>query len=254
MKNYTYLSPKEQHIFSQIEDYNKIFTIIDIFNLMGKKEYYALMGLRNKGHIIRLRRGVYATKKAFLENPYKIAAELENGVIGFISALKMHELIDYEPNAIFILTESHSYNLQILNYRLCFINLKRKWGFKDINGIFVTDIEKTFVDSVFKPDYSGGYPTIAKALFEAEIEWRKLIGYLEKYGKSSLYQKMGYLLSLLHEKGKTVPDYVFKVMKKNIKNKLRLVPNAKLKYLYIKEWKIMDNLGKNHILGGINGS
>jgi len=254
MKNYNYLSPKEQHIFNQIAEYKKIFTINDLYNLTGEKLYNLLLSLKKKGYILRLKRGFYVIKRAFIEDSYRIAAELEKGVIGFISALKLHRLIDYEPNSIFILTESKSNKIKILNHTINYINLKQKWGIKKINNVFATDIEKTIIDSIFKPEFSGGYPVIAKAIYDAEINWKRLIKYLDKYDKPSLYQKLGYLLMLLKDKGKDVPKYIIDKMKKKIKNKLRLIPNPKLKYNYIKEWKIMDNLGKEHILGEIDGT
>ena len=254
MKNYNYLSPKEQLIFSQISDYKDIFTSEDIKNLTGKKQHSLLMSLKKKDYIISLKRGHYATKEAFLENPYLIASELEKGAIAFISALKLHGLISYEPSSIFIITDRKSYKVTALNYIIYYVNLKRKSGITSINGIFATSIEKTIVDSIFKPEFSGGYPIIAKAIFDAKINWESLIKCLEGYGKSSLYQKLGYILSILKKAGKRIPDYVLKELKGHIKNKIRLIPNPKLAYRYIKEWKIMDNLGESHILGDINGA
>ena len=254
MKNYGYLTPEEQHLFSQISGYKGIFTSKDILNLTGKSKNRNLMNLNKKGYILRLKRGFYVTKDYLSENPYKIAAELEKVVIGFISALKLHDLIDYEPNKIIVITGSNSYKLDILNYSIEYINLKQKWGIEELNDIFITDIEKTILDSIFMPELSGGYPVIAKAIYDSEIDWKRLISYLEKYNKSSLYQKLGYMLSLLKKKHKKIPEYILKTAKKNIKNKLRLTSNSKLKYKYIKDWKIMDNLGEKHILGGIDGA
>ena len=248
-----YKTKSEQKILKYIKDFENIFTNKDLDKLISNHNMInkTLSSLEDKNIILRLKKGKYILSEKFYSNPHYFAAILNQGMIGFISALKIHGLIDYEPHKIYVICYK-SKKRKIGNFEIIYINLKQKTGLTYINKIPCTDIEKTIVDSLFKPEYSGGFSVIAKAIYQAEINWNKLFEYLERYNKNSLYQKLGYILTLLKDNtDKKIPKSSLKKLKSNIKNNLRLIPNKDLEYEYDSEWKIMDNLGKENILGGI---
>jgi predicted transcriptional regulator of viral defense system len=67
------------------------------------------------------------------------------------------------------------------------------------NKTSCSDLEKTFVDCLFKPDYGGGITEIAKALYKSKerIEYSKLLHYCEHFKAQSVIKRLGFLLELL---------------------------------------------------------
>ncbi|MFT4305223.1 MAG: type IV toxin-antitoxin system AbiEi family antitoxin domain-containing protein, partial [Candidatus Woesearchaeota archaeon] len=149
-------------------------------------------------------------------------------------------LIEYEPSTIYVMTDSISSKKKIFNYNIHYINLKHKFGIEEKNGINTTNIEKTIIDCLFKPEYAGGYSNIIKVIKESNPDWEKIIQYLNHYNKSSLSQKLGFIIKKTNKK---VPQKIITILKSKIKNKIRLISNQKLKTKYDKEWKIMENIG-----------
>jgi predicted transcriptional regulator of viral defense system len=236
-----YTTKSEQILLDLFKDNNTIISTEELKNIFPKKEINQhLSNLTKKGHIIRLKRSHYILKETFLENPYKFISTINKGVICFISALRIHNLIDYEPNTIFVMTDSISSKKKILNYNIHYINLKHKIGIEEKNNIKLTDIEKTIIDCLFKPEYAGSYSNIIKAIKESNINWEKIIEYLNYYNKQSLFQKLGFIIMKTNKK---VPQDIIKFLKSKIKNKVRILSNQKLKTKYNKEWMIMENLG-----------
>jgi predicted transcriptional regulator of viral defense system len=62
-----------------------------------------------------------------------------------------------------------------------------------------SDIEKTIVDCLRKPEYAGGIPEIAKALFAAreQMDHARLLEYATKFGSQAVIKRLGYLLELM---------------------------------------------------------
>lgn len=63
-----------------------------------------------------------------------------------------------------------------------------------------SDLEKTIIDCLFRPDYAGGIVEIAKAIFKTrdQINWRKLEDYLGKFKKQSVIKRLGFILDIFN--------------------------------------------------------
>ena len=228
--------------------------IKDIFS--GLKPYQVnkvCSSLSSKGYLHRLKKGVYLVQKKpsdipVIKNAYKIALALFKGYIGFSSALRLYDLIDYEPFTIFVVTGNRSMEKIIGEYTLKYVAMGDKaTGMTYYNGVYVSTTAKTFFDCFYKPQYGGGYSTITKALYDADIDWNEFLGYFG-LASSSLCQRTGYVLDLLGGATSVVPNDVLDYFKNRIKNNTRLLPSGSSKGKYIKEWMLLDNLGKENIL------
>ncbi|MEA1992896.1 MAG: hypothetical protein U9N35_00655 [Euryarchaeota archaeon] len=125
---------------------------------------------------------------------------------------------------------------------------RRATGMTYYKNIYLSTISKTFFDCFYKPQYGGGYPTIIKALYDAKINWDEFIRYF-KLESSSLCQRTGYVLELLREEtDKEFSKEVLHYFKKRVKNNTKLLPSGKSIGKYIKEWMVLDNLGKENML------
>lgn len=228
--------------------------IKDIFP--GLKPYQVnkvCSSLSSKGYLHRLKKGVYLIQEKpsnipVIKNAYKIALAIFKGYIGFSSALRLYDLIDYEPFTIFVVTGNRSMEKIIGEYTLKYVAMGDKaTGMTYYNGVYVSTTAKTFFDCFYKPQYGGGYSTITKALYDADIDWNEFLGYFG-LASSSLCQRTGYVLDLLGDATSVVPNDVLDNFKNRIKNNTRLLPSGSSKGKYIKEWMVLDNLGKENIL------
>lgn len=228
--------------------------IKDIFP--GLKPYQVnkvCSSLSLKGYLHRLKKGVYLVQKKpsdipVIKSPYKIALALFKGYIGFSSALRLYDLIDYEPFTIFVVTGNRSMEKIIGEYTLKYVAMGDKaTGMTYYNGVYVSTTAKTFFDCFYKPQYGGGYSTITKALYDADIDWNEFLGYFG-LASNSLCQRTGYVLDLLGDVTDLVTTDVLDYFKNRIKNNTRLLPSGSSKGKYIKEWMLLDNLGKENIL------
>jgi len=183
-----------------------------------------------------------------IKNPYRIALALFKGYIGFSSALRIYDLLDYEPFTIFIVTKTKSMKRSIGEYTFKSVAMdKRATGITYYNGVYISTTAKTFFDCFYKPQYSGGYSTITKALYDAKLDWNEFIGYFE-LASSSLCQRTGYILELLKNETDKISEEILDYFRKRVKNNTKLIPSGKSRGQYIKEWMVLDNLGKENIL------
>ncbi len=256
MTENTYLNRQEQMIFNAISSADIVNSneIKDIFP--GLKPYQVnkvCSSLSSKGYLHRLKKGVYLIQEKpsnipVIKNAYKIALAMFKGYIGFSSALRLYDLIDYEPFTIFVVTRNRSMEKIIGEYTLKYVAMGDKaTGMTYYNGVYVSTTAKTFFDCFYKPQYGGGYSTITKALYDADIDWNEFLGYFG-LASSSLCQRTGYVLDLLGDATSVVPNDVLDNFKNRIKNNTRLLPSGSSKGKYIKEWMVLDNLGKENIL------
>ena len=258
----TYLSRMEQSLFDIIRESNvNIISNEQIKDLMPNKNINKLCSsLMKKGYFHKIKRGIYIiqftpSKRPIIADPYLIALNTYRGYLGFSTALKMHGLIEYEPFTIFLITNYKSKTLHLGQYIFKIINMHEKAKYTIRMEDYTTStLEKTFFDCFFKPEFAGGYQNIAKALYNTKLNWGLFIKIFNEFASSSLCQRTGYILELIkNETGYKIDSKTINYMKKRIKNNTKLIPKANSKGIFIKKWKLIDNLGKDKIMGWYNG-
>lgn len=255
MNKNIYLSWSEQRIFKVISSLDVVFVddMVSLFpDLKPHQINKIFSALASHGYLYRVKKGVYLVQQKpsdmpVIKNPYRIAQAMFNGYIGFSSALRIYDLLDYEPFTIFVVTKNKSREKSIGEYVFRSVAMgKRATGMTYFKGIYTSTLAKTFFDCFYKPHYGGGYSTITKALYEAELDWQEFLKYFE-FASSSLCQRTGYVLDLMRETDK-IPEEVLNSLGKKVKNNTKLIPSGKASGEYNKKWLVLDNLGKANIL------
>lgn len=259
MHKKNYLSKEEQIIFSIVNKTDIIDNeqIKEIFpNYSFQKINKLCHNLISKGYFYPVKRSVYivndiSTNKPIISNPFKLASYINKGYIGFSSALRLYDLIGYEPFTIFIVTKNKSSELNIGNYLFKTVSIgKKATGATFYRNVYISTIEKTVFDCFYKPQFAGGYRELAKALINIKkINWDQVLIYFNKFASNALFQRTGYVLELLKENIQ-LPNHILKEFRKHVGNTTKLIPNKVSKGKYIKQWKLLDNLGKKIILSG----
>jgi predicted transcriptional regulator of viral defense system len=260
---YKTLSSKSARVIQHFIRLNRpAFTIDDAYTLLKtstKDSVKKLMrDMIKRGLLLRLKEGVYwiipyeQDPKAYFPNWHLVAKYLVGDAeyyIGYYSAMEVHSLIT-QPSLVERIVVNQQVKPSILEiqgikFQFIFHNAHHFFGNKktwidSFNKVSCSDLEKTFVDSLYKPDYAGGIVEIAKALYKSKdkIDYQTLFQYCEQFRTQSVIKRLGFLLDLLEIKNPISEDL------KRIKSKsfTPLEPSYEKKGKWIHEWSILQNM------------
>jgi predicted transcriptional regulator of viral defense system len=94
------------------------------------------------------------------------------------------------------------------------------------DGVRVTDMERTVLDSINDFEKIAGLEELLRCLeLIPRINEKKLLEYLERYGKQFLYQKTGYVLNHLKNEMR-LSDSFFEVCERKVSKSVRYLYNG----------------------------
>ena len=189
----------------------RIFTIDDageVFDVERASLRVILSRMEDDGQVERLERGKYmvvplsARKGGYTLNEFVIGSELvDPHAISYWSALNYHGLTEQIPGTVFVQTTSRKKrrDLSIFGVRYLIIKISesRFFGFEkawlENFPVCITDMEKTVVDCLDRPEYCGGVIEVAKALNNEVLDYDRLSRYAVRMGNSGVIRRLGYL-------------------------------------------------------------
>jgi predicted transcriptional regulator of viral defense system len=84
-------------------------------------------------------------------------------------------------------------NIECFDFQFIYHNSKHYFGTKKIwidnfNKVICSDLEKTIIDCLFKPDYAGGITEIARAIYISrhDIKYDNLLAYIKKFNSQPI--------------------------------------------------------------------
>lgn len=176
-----------------------------------------LSDMTKRGLLMRLKKGLYyiipyeKDAETFMPDWHLIAQCLVNDAdhyIAYYSALQIHSLIT-QPSLKEQVVVSKQIKPSILKikeipFQFIYHNPKHFFGMKkawidDFNKVICSDLEKTIIDCLYKPDYAGGIVEIARAIYVSKdkIDFSKLLEYVKKFDSKAVIKRLGFLLELL---------------------------------------------------------
>lgn len=224
--------------------------------------------LTEKGYLSRVKKGVFILVPLFLvkeKKDYSPLIEIASRMtqpyyLSHYTALTVHGKALHTLNTVFLTTTKWIKSIRWKNYLFKFTVMDKKYffGFNEMKykteTILVSDMEKTIVDILKKPAFcADGFAELGRviALNFEDLNPDVLLDYLYKMNNASLYARLGYILSILSDESLiNVRKSFFKELQKNVpKNYVLIFPSKEKKGLLIKEWKIIDNYGRDTIMG-----
>ncbi len=182
------------------------FLFTDACDIVGN-EPSALTLLKNyinKGYVKKVRRGLYVTldliDQESVANKYQIASKIsETAVVSHHSAFEFYgyaNQVSYEVK-VSSDTKFNEFEFDGCKYKRMSPGIKE--GVVRLpRGIFVTDIERTVLDSINDLDF--GFEELIKCITAIPVlNEKKMMEYLEQYDKCFLYQKTGFILEHLQK-------------------------------------------------------
>ena len=252
MDKRNYLSSQEQEVWELLQDKELLNheQVRQVFPEYSPHKIDQLLShLHKKNYLRRIRKGEYYNPRTIKEF-YSLALKLKGGYIGLNSALRYHNLIDYEDFTIFIITSKfrNSIKLEGTQYVLKFLPLHPFAGFEKKNNIYVSTPEKTLFDCFLKPNQVG-YSNLTQAIYRLKnINWKEFLNYFSQTENHSLYQRTGYILEMMKNELKfKVPVFVLKFLASKVKTPVKLISGIG-NTTFNAKWKVQDNLGKMKIL------
>ncbi|MFZ6012755.1 MAG: type IV toxin-antitoxin system AbiEi family antitoxin domain-containing protein [Bacteroidota bacterium] len=172
----------------------------------------------NRGLLLRLKEGAFwiipydQDPATYFPNTHLVAKYLVGDAeyyVGYYSAMELHSLIT-QPSfreQIVVNKQIKPSSIKIQGHKFQFIYHNRNHYFgatalwvDSFNKAICSDLEKTFIDCLYKPDYAGGISEIAKALYKSreKIDYHKLLSYCERFQAQSVIKRLGFLLESLN--------------------------------------------------------
>lgn len=228
---YKYISTQSNELLSYFNGLNKsCFNYAEAFNaLPGSKQSAIkelLSDMNRRGLLMRLKEAVYyiipyeQDSESFMPDWHLIAGYLVNDAeyyIGYYSALQIHNLIT-QPSLkeqIVVSKQIRPSIIEIKNVPFQFIyhNEKHFFGAKKIwidnfHKVQCSDLEKTIIDCLFRPDYAGGIVEITRAIYLSrdQIKFDKLLFYVKQFKSQAVVKRLGFLLELMEISNDIIED------------------------------------------------
>ncbi len=249
----------------------KCFTIDEAYSLLSdssKDSVKRMLGnMVKRGLLMRVKEGLYYVipfeqdPETFMPDWHLLSQYLVGDAeyyVGYFSALQIHSLTT-QPN----LKEQIVVNKQIKPSTLLvkgvpfqfiyhneahFFGNKKTW-IDSFNKVQCSDLEKTFIDCLFKPQYAGGITEIAKAIHKSKgkIDFNKLLDYAKRFNSQAVIKRLGFLLELLEIENPVIE----KLQKLRTNSFVALEPSYPKEGKTIFRWAIQQNLDSNSILSPI---
>ncbi|MQY78887.1 MAG: transcriptional regulator, partial [Bacteroidetes bacterium] len=219
-KNISYRSSELLNVLN--EQKKDFFTLKDAMDILSGKENTTvrklLSDMTKRGVIMRIKGGLYhcipyeQKPDKYFPNWHLTAEAItlpKDYYIGFYSALDIYGLITQPSMVEQVVTKEQvkPKNQKVKNVRFEFITLgeSRFFGYKkqwidDFHKVNCSDLEKTFLDCLYRPDYAGGIIEITKALYKIreKLQQHKFQEYLEKFDTQTVYKRLGFLMEQLN--------------------------------------------------------
>ena len=213
------LGPRSAALWVELNERGKnTFTLRDaeeITGLRGSSVRTLIHKAEQRGLITRLRSGLYTLvpfelgrATEYVGDPYVIAREMCEGRSYFLShasAMELHRMVTQPQLTIYVSSTMRTPPRSIHGHEYRFVTVKptdffgltQVWVTKE-QSVMVSDKEHTLLDVLRQPQYAGGIPEVAKALWisGADIQIPRLIDYVQHFRSGALKRRLGFLLEL----------------------------------------------------------
>lgn len=249
----------------------RCFTTDKAYHLLkssSKNSVKRMLGkMVKRGLLMRIKGGLYyivpfeQDAKTFMPDWHILSQHLTgetNYYIGYYSALQIHSLTTQPAlkEQIVVSKQIKPSQLKVkeISFQFIYHNEKHFFGSKktwidSFNKVQCADLEKTFIDCLFKPEYVGGITEIAKAIHKSKkkIDYPKLFEYAKQFNSQAVIKRLGFLLELLGIKHLIVE----KLQKLRTNSFVLLEPKYPKEGKTIFRWAIQQNLDTNSIFSSI---
>lgn len=213
------LGPQAAHLVITLYEQNKpIFHLKEVQKILRLDNVSSRNFVRklvNRGVATRLKPGLFilvpyelGKESEYIGNPFVVAREIMGGrdyFLSHVTAMEIHGGITQPQLVVYITTLKPRRSITALGIEFRFIHSQKKYffGISDHwvtkqEKVRVSNLERTIIDGLKKPEYCGGLTEVAKGLWmrHQDINVNRLISYAIKIGVGAVIRRLGFLLEL----------------------------------------------------------
>jgi predicted transcriptional regulator of viral defense system len=213
------MGPQAARLVITLHEWGRsIFRLKDIREIIGLSESSARSFARklvNRGIVTRLKSGLFilvpfelGNERRYAGNPLVVAKEIMNGEDYYLShatAMEVHGMLTQPQLIVTVSTPKVRRPLTVLGVEFRFVKCQQRllfgladhWATKQ-EKVYVSNLERTIIDGLKQPEYSGGITEVAKGLWirRQDMDVTRLIRYGQKIGVGAVVRRLGFLLEI----------------------------------------------------------
>lgn len=257
------LGPRSSVLWVELNERGKttfgLRDVEEITGLRGSSARTLIHKAERRGLVTRLRAGLYTLvpfelgrATEYVGDPYLIAREMCEGRPYFLShasAMELHRMVTQPQLTIYVSSALRTPPRSIHGHEYRFVTVKsteffgltQMWITKQ-QAVMVSDKEHTILDALRQPQYAGGIPEVAKALWisRADLRIPRLLEYLPHFRSGALKRRLGFLLELYA----MASHNQLKMLRSNITSTYdRLDPTLPKSGSFHAPWRLQLNIG-----------
>jgi predicted transcriptional regulator of viral defense system len=227
-----------------------------------------LTGMVRRGLLMRVKEGLYyiipfeQPAEDFMPNWHLLGHYMAGEIpyyIGYGSALQLRGLnvqpVLEEHIVVAKQVKPSIWKVKGVPFRFIYHNPKHFFGFAktwvdDHYRVQCSNLEKTLVDCLFRPQYAGGITEVVRAIHKSrqEIDQGRLFEYVQQFGSQAVAKRLGFLLEMLEVEG----DILSKLYEICTSSPARLDPSAEGSSEKISNrWGIVQNVDTATLINAI---
>lgn len=236
------------------------FTLVDVFNLVGNKKTASsiVSRLLKKGFVKKIRNNLYTcaniTDGQVVASKYHIASAInESSYISHHSAFEYYGLSNQIYYEVYVSSNNRFNNFEFEGIKYKYVSSSFNDGVinpKGTNGIRITSLERTVVDSIKDFTSIGGIEELLSCIeLILYLDEKEIVKFLDRYELKFLYQKSGFLLEQYKSKFQ-LSDKFFEYCKEKTGKSTRYLSEDST--VYNEKWKLVvpENLFEIIAQGG----
>ena len=171
--------------------------------------------------------------------------------MAYLSALHYHGFTTQIPNTIFIQSSQRKTSKTILGVHYQFVHIladqhlgMETGGFGN-NVFYYTDIEKTILDCLHKPAYSGDLPELIRAISTTSLDPQKLIEYALALDNRAIVQRLAFYMEVCEKT--QMGDFLDFARDFRSKGYALLDPDGLDTGIYTTKWNLRLNISEKDV-------
>jgi predicted transcriptional regulator of viral defense system len=257
------LGPRSSALWVELnERSHTTFSLRDveaITGLRGSSARTLIHKAEKRGLVTRLRPGLYTLvpfelgrAREYVGDPYVIAREMCEGRPYFLShasAMELHRMVTQPQFTIFVSSTLRTPRRSVHGHEYRFVTVKPEdfFGLTQVwitkqQSVMVSDKERTILDALRQPQYAGGIPEVAKALWMSreDLKIARLLDYVQHFSSGALRRRLGFLLELY---AMASPEQLKPLRSKLTSTYDRLDPTLPKSGHFQSRWRLQLNIG-----------
>ena len=261
------LGAVSSYLITELKRANKnIFRLKEAQSVLNKSPQATaafLSELVKREIISRLKPGLFLiipleADKNYLENRYIVAKELiksHSYYISHYSAMAIHGLTTQPVLKVFMTSSARKKNRLISGAEFIFLyakgsnffGIEDRWITKQ-DKIKVSNLEKTIIDALMRPELCGGISEIAKGIWlrRHNINYEKLLKYCNKIKIKAVAKRLGFILQALNLADKNILTKLGSYIEDS-KAYVLLDPTLKKQGKHLSRWRLLINFNPEEL-------